>query len=276
MNNSGVPSLSPVSFSFTILPPLWKRNWFVLLSVLFIMATSILIIRNYLNRFRREETYRRSLAELEITAIRAQMNPHFIFNAINSIYNFVLTGDRKTSASYVARFARLIRNMLEFSAQKKITLEQELNTLRLYLDIEQLRFRETFEYEILIDESIQPSSLQIVPMLFQPYVENAIWHGLSPKDGIGRLTIAIRREDEKITCVIDDNGIGRAAASKKDQPGISKHAMSSKMNQRRLDLLRELYGFGFEIQYKDKFGSDGKSSGTQVIIHIPAKTTFEK
>jgi ligand-binding sensor domain-containing protein len=266
LNNSGVRSVAPIHYLFSVLPPFWKRSWFIAIICALIIFIIFALVRNYLQRFRREETYRRSLAELEITAIRAQMNPHFIFNAINSIYNFVLTGDRKTSASYVARFARLIRNVLEFASLKKITLDQELETLRLYMDIEQLRFREAFEYEITVDPQLIPASVQIVPMLLQPYVENAIWHGLSPKDGKGKLTISIMKEGDHLSCVIDDNGIGRAQAALTQHPGITKQPLSSKLNYRRLALLRELYKIGFDVKYIDKTLPE---TGTRVILHIP-------
>jgi LytS/YehU family sensor histidine kinase len=269
LNNSGIRSSVPVHYSFSILPPFWKRNWFIAIITLVIIITLWLLVRNYLSRFRREETYRRSMAELEISAIRAQMNPHFIFNAINSIYNFVLTADRKASASYVARFARLIRNVLEFASLKKITLEQELDTLRLYMDIEQLRFSDAFEYEIKIDEKIHTSSVQIVPMLLQPYIENAIWHGLSPKEGKGKLKITIEKKEDHLFCLIDDNGVGREQAALTSQPGITKEPLSSKLNHRRLQLLRDLYGAKFNVQYKDNYLPDGSSAGTTVILQIP-------
>jgi ligand-binding sensor domain-containing protein len=269
LNNSGIRSSVPVHYSFSILPPFWKRNWFIAIITLVIIITLWLLVRNYLARFRREETYRRSMAELEISAIRAQMNPHFIFNAINSIYNFVLTADRKASASYVARFARLIRNVLEFASLKKITLEQELDTLRLYMDIEQLRFSDAFEYEIKIDEKIHTSSVQIVPMLLQPYIENAIWHGLSPKEGKGKLKITIEKKEDHLFCLIDDNGVGREQAALTSQPGITKEPLSSKLNHRRLQLLRDLYGAKFNVQYKDNYLPDGSSAGTTVILQIP-------
>ncbi|MDQ3108494.1 MAG: histidine kinase [Bacteroidota bacterium] len=269
LNNSGVRSLIPVRYSFSILPPFWKRNWFIAIIIAVIIFSTWVFVRNYLQRFRREETYRRSMAELEISAIRAQMNPHFIFNAINSIYNFVLTADRKASASYVARFARLIRNVLEFASLKKITLEQELETLRLYMDIEQLRFREAFEYEIQIGSNIHTSSVQIVPMLLQPYIENAIWHGLSPKEGKGKLKITIEKKEEQLTCFIEDNGVGRAQAGSAKQPGIDKEPLSTKLNHRRLELLRDLYGKQFNIEYIDNYLQNGKPSGTTVILSVP-------
>jgi sensor histidine kinase YesM len=198
------------------------------------------------------------------------MNPHFIFNAINSIYNFVLTGDRKASASYVARFARLIRNVLEFASLKKITLERELETLRLYMDIEQLRFGEAFEYEINIDPKLLPSSVQVVPMILQPYVENAIWHGLSPKEGKGKVTISIEKKDDYLACRIEDNGIGRKEAALTKQPGISKQPLSSKLNHRRLALLQDIYGIRFDVQYFDNYLQDGKPAGTTVVLNIPS------
>jgi ligand-binding sensor domain-containing protein len=269
LNNSGIRSAAPVHYSFSILPPFWKRNWFIAIIIAVIILSTWLLVRNYLRRFRQEETYHRSMAELEISAIRAQMNPHFIFNAINSIYNFVLTADRKASAVYVARFARLIRNILEFASLKKITLEQELETLRLYMDIEQLRFREAFEYEIKIDSTIHTSSVQIVPLLLQPYIENAIWHGLSPKDGKGKLKITIEKKEDYLACMIDDNGVGRLQAGLTKQAGITKEPLSSKLNHRRLQLLRDLYGKKFNVQYKDNYLQDGTAAGTTVILHIP-------
>ena len=270
LNNSGVRSLTPVRYLFSVLPPFWKRTWFLGIICAVIVFVIYALIRNYTQRFRREETFRRSMAELEIIAIRAQMNPHFIFNGINSIYNFVLTGDRKASASYVARFARLIRNVLEFSSLKQITLTQELETLKLYMDIEQLRFNEPFEYEINIDPLLTTYSVQVVPMIIQPYIENAIWHGLSPKEGKGKLKITIEKKEKHLICKIEDNGIGRVQAASTQPAGLPKQPLSSTLNHRRLTLLKDLYGIGFDVQYIDNYHPGGTAAGTTVILHIPS------
>ena len=269
LNNDGVKSAKPVRYAFTILPPFWKRSWFIIAVSVLLLAAAAWLIYAYLRRFRKEESYRRRLAELEITAIRAQMNPHFIFNAINSIYNYVLTDDPKKSATYVARFAKLIRNVLEFAPLKQITLEEELETLRLYMDIEQLRFRESFEYAIEVDPALEPEMIYMVPMLIQPYVENAIWHGLLHKDGKRRLAISVRRENDQFVCTIDDNGIGRAEAAKISTKSLPKNSLGSLLNRRRLELLGELYGLAFEVRYVDKDPQEHGETGTRVILRIP-------
>src|ERR1041385_4416690 len=134
-----VGNAKPLEFCFVILPPWWQRLWFRLSAIVLIVSAVIIFARFRIRRSRQKQLFNQRLVEMEMTALRAQMSPHFIFNAINSIHNFVLNGEKSASATYLSKFARLIRNVLENSAQRQITLAKELETLQLYMEIEQMR-----------------------------------------------------------------------------------------------------------------------------------------
>ncbi len=150
--------------------------------------------------------------ELEkMQALRAQMNPHFIFNCLSSINNFVLKNETEAASDYLTKFSRLIRTVLNNSKRSFIPLEDELEMVRLYLEMESLRFKGSFTYRIDRDEKIEPSTIFIPPLLIQPFVENAIWHGLLHKaDPGGRLDISVKVEKNILICIIEDNGVGRS------------------------------------------------------------------
>lgn len=151
----------------------------------------------------------------EIKALRSQMNPHFIFNSLNAIKSFNLSNDTEKTDLYLTKFSRLIRQVLENSASEKITLENELNTLRLYLEMEKLRAGDKLNYEIRISDEIEPTFFELPPLLIQPYVENAIWHGLLHKEGGGKVTVSVETlSATSLQITITDNGIGRKAAAK--------------------------------------------------------------
>jgi two-component sensor histidine kinase len=268
-NNDGIAS-SPLVLRFAVLPPVWQRWWFIALAVFIITAVIAGIARNRFQRLRRQQVFNQRLVEMEMTALRAQMSPHFIFNAINSIHNFVLTGDQKTSATYLSMFARLIRNVLENSSQKQITLAKEIETLRLYLEIERMRFSEDFSFTISTDDHLDSEQVMIIPLLLQPYVENAIWHGLLHKKGHGSLLVSIRDARDMLLCIIDDNGVGRetAAINKQHRMG-SDSSMGGEISQRRLNLLNDQYGTRYSVTYTDKKNGDGSSAGTRVELLIP-------
>lgn len=193
----------------------------------------------------------------EIRALRSQMNPHFIFNSLNAIKGYNLNHDTERTDLYLTKFSRLMRQVLENSAVEKITLESELNTLDLYLEMEKLRAGEKLDYEILVSDDIDPIFVEIPPLLIQPYVENAIWHGLLHKEGGGKVTIDVRQSNEKsIQITITDNGIGRKAAATYGKT-TKRQSLGTKITEERIKNVVNAH-----VKIKDL------EVGTSVIIEI--------
>ena len=164
------------------------------------------------------DKHSRELAQLEMSALRAQMNPHFLFNSLNSIKNFALTKGPKETASYLTKFSHLIRLILQNSKSPLVNLKDELEALKLYIEIESLRFAQKFKFKFQVDEGLLISSIQIPPLILQPFVENSIWHGLMhKKEGEGHLIISVKDQGNSIQCTIEDNGIGREMAKKNQE-----------------------------------------------------------
>jgi hypothetical protein len=214
------------------------------------------------------------LTNQQLTALRAQMNPHFIFNALNSIQKYVVTGNIDEANSYLSKFSKLQRMILAYSDENFISLDKELEVLKLYLELEQLRLTNEFHFDIIVDEDIEPEEINIPPMLLQPFAENAIWHGLIPKQGEKKLRIEFKlTSDDVLTCIVDDNGIGRAAAKiikeekQANSPVNKSRGMSLVYN--RMALLEKKYGKGFTVHVIDKMNDKGESEGTRVELRIP-------
>jgi LytS/YehU family sensor histidine kinase len=166
---------------------------------------------------------------------------------------------------------------LENSGQKQIPLLKEIETLQLYIEIERMRFSNGFNFTIEIDPSLNLSELVIVPLLLQPYVENAIWHGLMHKKSAGWLSVSIKDAGTTLCCVIEDDGIGRERANlNKENRNAGNNSMGAEISLRRLNLLNNLYGTKFSLKYKDKINSDGTSSGTSVELLIPKVNKSER
>lgn len=210
----------------------------------------------------------RHAAELEMQALRAQMNPHFIFNCLNAINRFVLKNDTEKAADYLTKFSRLIRVVLQNSSKKTIPLSDELATLQLYTDLEQVRFKNRFRVAVSMDKAIDAEAVAIPPMLLQPFVENAIWHGLMHKEGDGELTIEIARENEALCCTITDNGAGRQNAGAGGMPLDGKRSMGTEITAKRLLILdgEKSEAALTVIDLKDKYGNP---CGTKVVVRIP-------
>jgi ligand-binding sensor domain-containing protein len=269
-NNDRIGSAKPMEFCFLILPPWWQRWWFRIPVFLLIITAVIIFARFRIRRSKQKQLFNQRLVEMEMTALRAQMSPHFIFNAINSIHNFVLKGEKSASATYLSKFARLIRNVLENSAQRQITLAKELETLQLYMEIEQMRFSDGFDFSIETGPEIDPVSIMIIPLLLQPYVENAIWHGLLHKKTKGSVHVSVKAEGNMLRCIIDDDGVGRAQAALNKQHRLAgSSSMGGEISLRRLNLLNSLYGKKYAIEYTDKKNADGSPAGTRVELLIP-------
>jgi sensor histidine kinase YesM len=211
------------------------------------------------------------IAEMEMTALRAQMNPHFIFNCLNSIKLYTLENDSQTASAYLTKFSQLIRLVLENSRSEKVSLQKELETLKLYIDLEAMRFKNKVNYQISAAPHIDQQYIEIPPLLLQPYVENAIWHGLMHKPEGGNITIAVTQPEEYLLHIeITDDGVGRAMAMEhKSKSATRQKSFGLKMTSERLDAINHIYQTKTEVKIIDLKDADGNSSGTKVIIEIP-------
>jgi tetratricopeptide (TPR) repeat protein len=216
-------------------------------------------------------------AELEMQALRAQMNPHFIFNCLSSINRFILKNESKTASNYLTRFSRLIRMVLINSQRPLVALEEELQMLRLYLDMERLRFKDSFDYSITFLNTIESDNIFIPPLLLQPFCENAIWHGLMQKEDQGRLDIELSMQNNILNCTITDNGIGRERAEEmKSKSAEKEKSMGLKITTERLALLNKERGVHTFYDITDLKDENGKATGTKVTLKISFKESVEE
>ncbi|MEQ1733129.1 MAG: histidine kinase [Bacteroidia bacterium] len=269
-NNSNVWN-APIAFKFTIKSP-WYAHPLALLTyaliaifgLYFLIAWRITIIRN-------KEARKTLLAGYELKALRAQMNPHFIFNALNSIQHFVLSNDPMAANKYLSKFAKLVRNILNNSERSEIALQEEIAQLELYLDLEKLRFEELFFYTIIVQHGVNINNIEIPTMLIQPYVENAILHGIVPLKKDGKITIAFEiHEQNLLKCTIQDNGIGREMAASLKKNSINKHqSAGTRITQNRLALLNKINNTKLSAITTNVIDADGVVNGTLVTLYIP-------
>ncbi|MFY8003736.1 MAG: sensor histidine kinase [Chitinophagaceae bacterium] len=203
-------------------------------------------------------------------ALRAQIDPHFMFNALNSIQNFILNNDSHAAIKYVSKFGKLMRQTLEGSQKEKVCIDEELDMLKNYLQLEQLRFDNMFDYEIDIDEQLDVTNTEIPSMLLQPFVENAILHGLRHKKEKGFLKIVLLYQFEHILCIIEDNGIGRNASEKINAVRQQHVSTGTNVTKSRLALLQQKIGIS-NVIYIDLNNEEGTCVGTRVEITIPTE-----
>lgn len=239
-----------------------------------LLAASGLWFRS--DRRRRLERFEKDAAVLETQALRSQMNPHFIFNALNSINAFVQGNDRDMASTYLSKFARVMRLVLENSRHAEVPLASDLEALRGYLDLERKRMRDKFDYTIDIDPGIDPSEVMVPPLVVQPFVENAIWHGMATKEGTGHITLRVLQKGEQLLWIIEDDGVGRNAhqAMKEanesglaDNTGqVKKTSLGTAITRARLDLVQKQYGGRAGWNYVDT------PTGTRVEVDMPMRT----
>jgi len=229
-----------------------------------------------------EQNLKRRAAELEMQALRAQMNPHFIFNALSSVNRFILKNDPDKASDYLTRFSRLIRLVLVNSQREVIFLDEEIEMLHLYLEMEQLRFKNAFEFTIRCAEHVDASQVTIPPLLVQPFCENAIWHGLMHSEEKGLLDISFKLENNILYCAITDNGVGREKAAELGSKSAEKiKSLGLQLTRERLALFNEDNNVETSYTIEDIFDSNGNVTGTKVILHIrdhsltPEKETEE-
>ncbi len=215
--------------------------------------------------------FEHKIAETEMIALRAQMNPHFIFNCLNSIKLYTLENDSQTASEYLTKFSQLIRLVLENSRSEKITLQKELETLKLYIELEAMRFKDKVQYKINVVSHIDQQYIEIPPLLLQPYVENAIWHGLMHKPEGGKIAVDISQPSEYLLHIESiDDGIGREMANlHKSKSATRQKSFGLKMTSERLEAINHIYQTKTEVKIIDLFDVESNAIGTKVIIEIP-------
>jgi LytS/YehU family sensor histidine kinase len=255
--------------TFTIRKHAYQTLSFRILVVLVGLVVVLIAFRLVLKGIKNRERQKQRLLEAEKRSLLSQMNPHFIFNSLNSIQHFIIQNDEFQANNYLTNFSSLIRRILENSKKNLISLNEEIATLTLYLDMEKLRFEEGFEYRIIRDQNIDYAETTIPPMMIQPFVENAIWHGLMPLESKGVLTITFSRIDGYFHCLICDNGIGREKAARlkgKKEPHV---ATGMKNTHDRINLLNQINKKKIELNITDLKNSDETPAGTLVELIIP-------
>jgi LytS/YehU family sensor histidine kinase len=196
------------------------------------------------------------------------MNPHFIFNALNSVNQFISQNDERTANKFLSEFSRLMRLVLENSQEDFISLQKEEEIISLYIKLEHYRFRDKFDYTVRIDEDLSKDTIEVPPMLIQPYIENAVWHGLRYKESKGKLDIHIGKSSHGLKVEITDNGIGRKKSAELKTENQKKHNSTGLKNiEERLKILNTVYKTNYQVQVYDL----PLNTGTSVIITIPIK-----
>jgi len=274
-NEYGFWNKQPAEFKFTILSPVWQKLWFIFGSgFLFLLIIWYVIYRRIKRIKQKNEIERerlkmeRSIIELEQKASRLQMNPHFIFNSLNSIQGFIAVNDAFQAKKYLAKFARLMRLILENSGEEFIPLSNEIFILENYLELEKLSLNNKFEYKITISEEINTDETEIPPMLIQPFVENAILHGIRPLKANGIIELNFSSDKNILKCKIKDNGIGREQASK-NKAYIAHKSTGITVTQKRLEQITFETNQSGGIEIFDLKDENEKSIGTKVILRIP-------
>lgn len=244
---------------------LWFRVLMVIACVLILVMICLLVINNQ----RRHERSKRNRMIAEQKALLAQMNPHFMFNSLNAIQLFVARNQKGEANLYLSRFSKLMRLVLTFSGKRWVTLEEELESLRLYLQLEKLRFEDQIEYSIYIDPALDMQEILIPPMLLQPLLENAIWHGLTPKNTPGKLSLKLEADGEFLCCTVQDDGVGRAAAMVINQKRSEGYQASGLANIR--DRLRLVFAKHREAVFMtvEDLIEDDRPAGTRVSLRLP-------
>ena len=273
VNRDGLASQNMAVLTIIITPPFWKTWWFRSLALLFGVFMIWWFVQQRIRKVKTAEKIKQQITELEIKALKAQMNPHFIFNAMNSIQEFTLMGEVDNANKYISKFSKLLRKVLHQSNQNSILLSDEIETLRLYLEIENVRLGKDFHYDIHADNETEAQVIRIPSMLLQPFVENALHHGLAHKEGNKYLQVNFKMPNEEtLICEITDNGIGRAkAGSLKDaqHPSLKHESLGIQLVEERLRLLTDPGEKQTTIHIEDIISGAGEAEGTKVTITIP-------
>ncbi len=267
---------APYGVKIMIAPPWWQQTWFRILGLL-IVAGIAWFIYSYLRRRRKARMEVMELnvkmAESKFMNLRLQMNPHFLFNSLSSIQHLIVSQQTTRAYKYLTLFSNFLRSLLNYADKNFIALDEEVKILKMYIELESLRFDKSFNFEIHVDESLSNDEVWLPSLVVQPFAENAIWHGLLHKEGDKKLSIRFtNNSDEYLTCVVEDNGVGRERSAQIRQDKISSMVHESKgigIIEERLVLLQQKTGKPSRVEMEDLYDSNKEPSGTRVTIIIP-------
>jgi len=268
-NSDGLLSDQQARMEITILPPFYDTWWFKLLAGLIALSGIFGFFQFRLAQARQKAEYERNVAEIETAVLRLQMNPHFIFNTMNSIGNYVLQNQSADAHDYLGRFSKLMRLILDYAKKPMIEVSEDVALLDQYLYLEQMRLKGKLDYHIDIDPQLDPDEVLIPTMILQPFVENAIWHGIAPKPDGGRIDIRIRQDGEQLVAIVEDNGIGRKARAEQQKGKTQRTSRAIGITERRLDLLESQYQRPTKLEFEDLQTPDGQAVGTRVRLVLP-------
>lgn len=251
-----------------------KAIGMIFIALIFILGIIWLIKRRIsliLKREREKNEIMNKFYEQDNKVLKAQMNPHFIFNSLNAVQQFIISNENEKAEKYLSKFAKLMRQLLESNTKEHITLKEEIELIEKYLEIEALRFKNIFKYEISLEDGLNPTAICIPHFLIQPLVENAIWHGLLPKNGDKHLLLSFRKiNSSTLLCSIEDNGVGRKARNNENK---EKTSFALQFIQQRLALMSKIKKSKYELKITDKLHNN-QSLGTIVSITTPIYDTI--
>ena len=267
-----------IEYTIIIAPAFWQTKWFQLLCILAVIGLIIYFVQKRINSIRKKEQqkskYEKELLELEAKALRSQMNPHFIFNCLNSIKSLIQQHEEEKSVNYLTTFSKLIRTLFTNADKKEISLFDEIETCKLYLQLEAMRFDTKFSYEMKIDDKLDLKSFMVPALIIQPFIENAIWHGIVPKGDAGHVEVYVMKKNNSVEICIDDNGIGREASRQnKSASSLTHQSKGVNLTQLRLELDNLLRQRQAKLETIDKKDEKGLATGTKVIITINEETS---
>ncbi len=255
--------------NFEIKKPFWLQIWFLSISLLGLLGLLYLVYRWAVIKTRKSEELKEQLALSQLTALRSQMNPHFIFNILNAVQGLIYSNQKSKASDYLGKFSDLMRRILDTSDKSEVTIEKEFETIELYVLLEKARFDNDFEYKIVFPENIDLNNYTIPSMIIQPFVENAIKHGLMHKPGLKQLEIKLEMFEDMWCITIDDNGIGRKASEIINQK-IKKHiSFATKAIDNRVKLINKTTNITIDIEVIDKKAQNQTSLGTRIKIYVP-------
>jgi ligand-binding sensor domain-containing protein len=266
---SGKPGIEKIkTISFTIASPVWKRTWFIALAAALLAGSAFWLYRRRIRSIRQKANIDRMLSQTEMKALQAQMNPHFIFNSLNSIREMILNNENKDASHYLSKFAHLIRITLDQSTQTLVSLRSTIDYLQRYMEMESIR-NSLFTYEITAAPELDIDEVDVPPMLIQPFIENALWHGVSANNKKIHIKVDFSKKGETLVCMIDDNGMGIRQSQKNNAENNRHYRSHGIANIRnRVELLNEKYDLKGRFTIEDKKEIDA-GSGTLVTLHLP-------